>query len=60
MELDELARRLGPFCEAKCGSGAQVFDVVQMPGHAGFAYGFRVRRGRRGWRPGSSACRRPT
>ena len=44
MELDELERRLQPFCEAKCGAGAQAFDVVQMPGHAGFAYGFRVQR----------------
>ena len=45
MELDELEKRLQPFCEDKYGAGAQVFDLVRMPGHAGFAYGFRVRRG---------------
>ncbi len=43
MQLDELERRLGPFCRAKYEDPeARVFDVVQMPGHAGFAYGFRV------------------
>ena len=45
MELDELARRLGPFCEDRYGTGARVFDVIKMPGHAGFAYGFRVQQG---------------
>ncbi|MCY3641666.1 MAG: phosphotransferase family protein [Gammaproteobacteria bacterium] len=45
MELDELRQRLGPFCEDKYGAGARVFDVVTMPGHAGFAYGFRVEQG---------------
>ena len=45
MELDELRKRLGPFCEDKYGAGARVFDVVTMPGHAGFAYGFRVQQG---------------
>ena len=45
MELDELERRLGPFCEDRYGNGARVFDVVNMPGHAGFAYGFRVEHG---------------
>jgi aminoglycoside phosphotransferase (APT) family kinase protein len=43
MELEELEERLGPFCEAKYrDTGVRVFDVVKMPGHAGFAYGFRV------------------
>ncbi len=45
MRLDELQDRLGPFCEEKYGAGANVFDVVKMPGHAGFAYGFRVEQG---------------
>ncbi len=45
MELDELKRRLTLFCEDKYGSGARVFDVMVMPGHAGFAYGFRVAQG---------------
>ena len=44
MDLDELARRLGPFCAAKYEtSDIEVFDVNHMPGHAGFAYGFSVR-----------------
>ena len=43
MELEELGRRLGPFCEAKYGTpDIRVFDVHQMPGHAGFSYGFSV------------------
>jgi len=43
MELAELERRLGPFCRAKYqDEGARVIDVTQMPGHAGFAYGFSV------------------
>ena len=43
MDLDELARRLGPFCAAKYQfPGVEVFDVHHMPGHAGFAYGFSV------------------
>ncbi|MFW6093330.1 MAG: phosphotransferase family protein [Pseudomonadota bacterium] len=43
MELEELAERLVPFCREKYADpDARVFDVVQMPGHAGFAYGFRV------------------
>ena len=45
MEIDELKRRLAPFCEKRYGAGAEVFDLVKMPGHAGFAYGFRVRYG---------------
>ncbi|MCZ6659145.1 MAG: phosphotransferase family protein [Gammaproteobacteria bacterium] len=45
MQLDELQDRLGPFCEEKYGAGANIFDVVKMPGHAGFAYGFRVEQG---------------
>ena len=44
MDLDELAHRLGPFCEAKYETtDVEVFDVHHMPGHAGFAYGFSVR-----------------
>ena len=43
MELAELERRLGPFCEAMYGtSDVRVFDVHKMPGHAGFSYGFSV------------------
>ena len=45
MRLDELRERLGPFCEARYGSGARVFDVHTMPGHAGFSYGFSVAAG---------------
>ncbi len=45
MEIDELERRLRVFCEAKYGAGAKAFDLVKMPGHAGFAYGFRVQQG---------------
>lgn len=37
MELDELLKRLGPFCEDRYGAGTRVFDVVTMHGHAGFA-----------------------
>lgn len=48
MELDELSERLVPFCRDRYDDPeSQVLDVVKMPGHAGFAYGFRVRsRGR--------------
>jgi aminoglycoside phosphotransferase (APT) family kinase protein len=43
MELDELSRRLVPFCRDRYGDrDARVFDVTKMPGHAGFAYGFSV------------------
>ena len=42
MQVDELTRRLGPFCRAKYGRAARVFDVHAMPGHAGFSYGFSV------------------
>ena len=43
MELEELRRRLGPFCRAMYGDdGATVGDVWMMPGHAGFSYGFDV------------------
>ena len=45
MRLDELRERLGPFCEARYGSGARVFDVHTMPGHADFSYGFSVAAG---------------
>ena len=43
MELKELEERLVPFCQSQYATcELEVFDVVQMPGHAGFAYGFRV------------------
>jgi aminoglycoside phosphotransferase (APT) family kinase protein len=43
MEISELSARLGPFCQARYDNPeVRVFDVVAMPGHAGFAYGFRV------------------
>ncbi len=43
MDIEELRTRLGPFCRAKYDDpNVRVFDVVMMPGHAGFAYGFRV------------------
>ena len=46
MDIHELEERLVPFCEAKYRTtDLDVFDVVTMPGHAGFAYGFRVREG---------------
>jgi len=46
MELAELTERLGPFCRSRYGTDdLRIFDVVKMPGHAGFAYGFRVETG---------------
>lgn len=43
MELAELRERLPAFCRAKYGhADLTIGDVVKMPGHAGFAYGFRV------------------
>lgn len=46
MELDELSRRLIPFCQEKYGTrDLRVFDVHEMPGHAGFSYGFSVEAG---------------
>ncbi len=43
MDIAELTERLGPFCRDRYSDpDARVFDVVTMPGHAGFAYGFRV------------------
>lgn len=45
MELAELTQRLHTFCAAKYEQDVSVFDVVVMPGHAGFAYGFRVDHG---------------
>jgi len=48
MELSELSSRLVPFCHDRYGTtDLEVFDVVKMPGHAGFAYGFRVETGGR-------------
>lgn len=48
METQELAERLAPFCQEKYGDpDARVVEVVTMPGHAGFAYGFRVETGGR-------------
>ena len=52
MELDELTRRLVPFCQHHYDDpDARVFDVHKMPGHAGFAYGFSVtsRNDRESW-----------
>jgi aminoglycoside phosphotransferase (APT) family kinase protein len=52
MELDELSRRLVPFCQHHYDDpDARVFDVHKMPGHAGFAYGFSVasRTARESW-----------
>ena len=44
MELDELEGRLKPFVADRYGrDDLRVAEVVKMPGHAGFAYGFRVR-----------------
>ncbi len=43
MELAELTDRLVAFCVARDDDpGVVVADVVTMPGHAGFAYGFAV------------------
>ena len=48
MQLEELERRLGPFCAAKyAADDVRVFNVTKMPGHAGFAYGFSVTAGGR-------------
>jgi hypothetical protein len=48
METQELGERLAPFCQEKYGDpDARVVEVVTMPGHAGFAYGFRVETGGR-------------
>ncbi|MEC8144477.1 MAG: hypothetical protein VX065_05410, partial [Pseudomonadota bacterium] len=42
MELNELRQRLDVFCAAHYATPSEVTEVVVMPGHAGFAYGFRV------------------
>jgi len=42
MELNELRQRLEVFCAAHYAEPSEVTEVVVMPGHAGFAYGFRV------------------
>lgn len=43
IELEELTERLARFCVAHYQrDDLRVHDVVKMPGHAGFAYGFRV------------------
>ncbi len=43
MELGELSERLVPFCRDRYDDqDVTVSDVVTMPGHAGFAYGFAV------------------
>lgn len=44
MDIDTLAGKLPAFVAAKYGAAYPVFDVVKMPGHAGFAYGFRVQK----------------
>lgn len=43
MDIEELEYRLQPFC-AHCyeDHSVEVIDVFQMPGHAGFSYGFSV------------------
>ena len=47
MELEDLEQRLIPFC---CNhyedNSIAVCDVLQMPGHAGFSYGFSVKTSR--------------
>ena len=46
MELAELEQRLIPFSRAMYGDdSATVSDVIVMPGHAGFAYGFTAHTG---------------
>ena len=42
MELSELRQRLAGFCAAHYSGPSEITEVVVMPGHAGFAYGFRV------------------
>ena len=42
MELSELRQRLEGFCAAHYSGPTEITEVVVMPGHAGFAYGFRV------------------
>ena len=43
MELDELAQRLLPFSQAHYSDkNISVSDVIKMPGHAGFSFGFTV------------------
>ena len=42
MELGKLRQRLEAFCAAHYSGPSEVTEVVVMPGHAGFAYGFRV------------------
>ena len=52
MDLTELESRLIPFSRAMYGDDtAAVSDVIVMPGHAGFAYGFTVHSGgtRQSW-----------
>ncbi len=44
MELEELEQRLDPFCRNHYEDDSiAVCDVFQMPGHAGFSYGFSVK-----------------
>ncbi|MEC9132371.1 MAG: hypothetical protein VX853_00305, partial [Pseudomonadota bacterium] len=42
MDLAELEQRLLPFCQARYEGSVNITEVVTMPGHAGFAYGFKV------------------
>ena len=42
MELEDLERRLKLFCEDRYQSAVEIDELTIMPGHAGFAYGFRV------------------
>ena len=48
MDLDELTDRLLPFCRAMYEDPAvEVTGVHEMPGHAGFSWGFSVKSGKR-------------
>ena len=42
MELEDLEKRLKLFCEDRYQSALEIDELTVMPGHAGFAYGFRV------------------
>ena len=44
MDIEEIQPHLVGFCRAKYGDeNAEVTDVITMPGHAGFSYGFTVK-----------------
>ena len=62
MDLAELEQRLLPFCQARYEGSVHgtITEVITMPGHAGFAYGFKVwpvaRRGRLVYPPTAAKC----